>query len=89
MLCNAKAIFRGILITAKGIPSVIPGDYIIDEIAACAVNSVWPTLLLRLKYPKELFSIAKHLIDEYSARQVFLYAMHGIPSIKSNVKLHY
>ena len=45
---------------AKGIPSIVPRGYIIDEIAACAVNTIWPNLPLRLNYPNELFSIAKH-----------------------------
>ena len=45
---------------AKGIPSIIPRGYIIGEIVKFAVNTIRPNLLLRLRYPNELFSIAKH-----------------------------
>ena len=52
MLCNAQSLFCG-TVMAKGIPR----GYIIDEIAACALNTIWPNLLLGLKYPNKFFSI--------------------------------
>ena len=55
MLCNAQSLFCG-TVMAKGIPR----GYIIDEIAACALNTIWPNLLLSLKYPKKFFGIAEH-----------------------------
>ena len=62
MLCNAQSLFRG-TVMAKGIPR----GYIVDEIATRALNTIWPNLLLRLKYPNKFFSIAEHRIDLYSA----------------------